>query len=145
MAKGNPNIKNVGKSTRFSKERQPANNGMKGKSVTQWLTEYGEAKELSFEVQITKPNGEIKKNKGKVQSVTTINQLVAITIINKAINGDNAAIKEYLDRTEGRPKQNHILEGGENPIDIIDYSKLSMEALREIIAAAGQDDTDKSE
>ena len=107
MARGNPKIKEAGKQTRFSSKNQPKNRGKKGKSVTDWLREYGEATELEFEVTVTKPNGQKKKQKGKVESETTINQLLAVTILNKAIQGDNKAITTYLDRTEGKPKQ-HI-------------------------------------
>ena len=89
----------------FSSTYQPENRGRKGKSVTEWLSEYGDAKELEFEVTITKANGSKNKKKGKVESLTSINQLIAVTLINKAVQGDNRAISTYLDRTEGKSKQ----------------------------------------
>lgn len=90
---------------RFDSDNQPEGRGRKGKSVTDWLRDYGDAKEIEFEVTVTKSNDQKKKIKGKVESATSINQLIATTIVKKAVEGDNKAINTFLDRTEGKPQQ----------------------------------------
>lgn len=104
---------------RFSSENQPHNSGRKGKPVSQWLREYGEAKELEFEVIVTKTNGDQKRQKGKVESATTLNQLLAVTMINKAVSGDLKALTAYLDRTEGKPVQ--AIEMKQTPVKTAKY------------------------
>ncbi len=119
---GNPNIEQQGKNTRFSSNNQPANRGRKGKAVSEWLAEYGDAKSISFKITITKRDGTKKIKAGRVASRTSINQLLAVTIINKAIKGDNRAITTYLDRTEGKPQQSLQLDHTNNGGDFSHYS-----------------------
>jgi len=126
MAKGNPNIAKQGKNTRFSSKNQPQNRGRKGKSVTDFLKSYGEAKELSFEINTTDKDGEKKLFKGEMNTPSTINQVIAVTIINKAIKGDNKALQTYLDRTEGKPSQHidHTTDGEPiKSVSPIDWAK----------------------
>lgn len=121
MAKGNKNIAEAGKSTRFSSTNQPENSGRKGKTVSEFLKEFGENKKIEFEIKLFKDDLEkpYKVKKGKVESESTINEVLAITLINKAISGDGKAMDTYLDRTEGKVSQNLNLGGQEdNPIQV---------------------------
>lgn len=104
----------VGK--QFSSEYQPEKRRQKGKSVSQYLKELGDATDIEFNVTVTKANGEKRKLKGKIESEDSINQLIATTLINKAVQGDLKAIKEFQDRTEGRPQQSLKLDAKMQPV-----------------------------
>ena len=106
MSKGNPNISKEGVSTRFSSTNQPKNRGRKGKSISEYLREYGEAKSVEYEIKVYKDdNKKPRVKKGKIESETTLNEVVATTLMSKAMNGDLRAINIVLDRIEGKPKQ----------------------------------------
>ncbi|WNI34686.1 hypothetical protein [Chryseobacterium sp. SG20098] len=112
FAKGNS------EGNRFSSDNQPENNGRKSKSVTEFLKEYGDSNEVTFEITVVK-DGKKKVQKGSIKSAASINQLIAITITKNAIQGDNKAITTFLDRTEGKVAQK-VNHGGQedNPIEI---------------------------
>lgn len=95
---GNPKMQ-------FTSENQPKNRGRKGKSTTEYLRELGESKFIEFQVTITKNDGNPETTSIRVESQSEINQLLASRLIADAIKGDHKAIKEILDRTEGRAKQ----------------------------------------
>lgn len=118
MKKGNPNIVEAGKSTQFSSENQPENRGRKAKTVSEFLKEYGEGNKIEFEIKVYKDGlKKPKVQKGTIESETSINELMAVTIIKNAIQGDNKAISTYLERTEGKISQNLNLGGQEdNPL-----------------------------
>jgi len=106
MSKGNPNISKEGVSTRFSSTNQPENRGRKGKSISEYLREYGEAKTVEYEIKVYKGENEKPRvKKGRIESETTLNEVVATTLMSKAMNGDLRAINIVLDRIEGKPKQ----------------------------------------
>jgi len=109
MGKGNPNLAEDGKATRFSSTNQPKNRGKKGKSISEFLREFGEAKSVEYKIKVTK-GGETKTKKGKIESETTLNEVVATTLLSKAMNGDLRAINIVLDRIEGKPKQSLEVE-----------------------------------
>ena len=109
MSKGNPNISKEGIKTRFSSTNQPKNRGRKGKSISEFLREFGEAKSVEYEIKVTK-DGETKTKKGKIESETTLNEVVATTLLSKAMTGDLRAINIVLDRIEGKPKQSLEVE-----------------------------------
>ena len=90
--------------TQFSSTNQPKNRGKKGKSISEFLREFGEAKSVEYEIKVTK-GGETKTKKGKIESETTLNEVVATTLLSKAMTGDLRAINIVLDRIEGKPKQ----------------------------------------
>ena len=104
--------------TQFSSENQPENKGRKGKTVSEFLKEYGEGKRIEFEIKVFKDGVKSPKiQKGTIESETSINELIAVTIIKKAIQGDNKAMTTYLERTEGRVNQNLNVGGQEdNPV-----------------------------
>jgi len=95
--------------TQFSSNNQPKNRGRKGKSISEFLREFGEAKSVEYEIKVTK-GGETKIKKGKIESETTLNEVVATTLLSKAMNGDLRAINIVLDRNEGKPKQSVEVE-----------------------------------
>lgn len=99
---------------RFSSENQPENRGRKKKSVSEFLREYGEGNRIEFEIKVFKDGAKKPKiQKGVIESETSINELMAVTIIKNAIQGDNKAITTYLDRTEGKVRQD--LQVGGDP------------------------------
>ena len=118
MKKGNPNIVEAGKSTQFSSENQPENRGRKAKTVSEFLKEYGEGNKIEFEIKVFKDGlKKPKVQKGTIESETSINELMAVTIIKNAIQGDNKAMTTYLERTEGRVTQNLKHSGDpDNPV-----------------------------
>tara|TARA_B110001452_G_scaffold28410_1_gene22325 strand:- start:11254 stop:11658 length:405 start_codon:yes stop_codon:yes gene_type:complete len=95
--------------TQFSSNNQPKNRGRKGKSISEFLREFGEAKSVEYEIKVTK-GGETKIKKGKIESETTLNEVVATTLLSKAMNGDLRAINIVIDRNEGKPKQSVEVE-----------------------------------
>lgn len=95
--------------TQFSSTNQPQNRGRKGKSISEFLREFGEAKSVEYEIKVTK-DGTTKTKKGKIESETTLNEVVATTLMSKAMNGDLRAINIVLDRLEGKPKQSLEVE-----------------------------------
>ncbi len=113
---------NIG--NRFDSENQPANRGRKGKTTTEYLRELGEAKAIEFEITVTKSNGDQQKKKGKVESKTDLNELLANLLFADAINGNHKARKEILDRTEGRPKQTIDLNDEREPISEITVTRI---------------------
>ncbi|GAB0156209.1 hypothetical protein CHRYSEOSP005_14730 [Chryseobacterium sp. Alg-005] len=98
---------------RFSTENQPENNGRKSKNVSDFLKEYGDSNDVTFEITVFK-DGKKKVQKGSIKSKASINELIAITIIKNAIQGDNKTITTFLERTEGKVAQNLNLGGQEN-------------------------------
>lgn len=105
MSKGNKNIGIAGKNTQFSSENQPPNRGRKkGKTISDWIRKLGESKKISFELHVTDANGKQTKKSGKVESLTTLNELIAANLISKAVNGDYRAVEIVLDRAEGKPQ-----------------------------------------
>ena len=97
--------KKAGMKTQFSSKNQPKNKGRKPNSVSKYLKELGEAKNIEFSITTTDQNGKEHTRKGKVESETDLNKLLAVLLFHDAINGDFKAKKEILDRTEGKPQQ----------------------------------------
>lgn len=110
---GNPNIIEAGKNTQFSADNQPENRGRKGKAISQFLRDIGQAKKVSFTVRTTRVTGtgEEKDTVKDVEKITiggntsSLNELLAMKLFAAALNGDKKALRELIDRTEGRPKQ----------------------------------------
>lgn len=105
--------------TQFSSTNQPKNRGKKGKSISEFLREFGEAKSVEYEIKITK-GGETKTKKGKIESETTLNEVVATTLLTKAMTGDLRAVDIVLNRVEGKPTQ-------KVEVDVPDIPEMSLE------------------
>lgn len=101
---------------RFSSENQPENPGRKGRSTTEYLRKLAEARTIRFALTITDADGKVTNKEATIESEAQLNELLANLLWADAIKGSHKARKEILDRLEGRPKQNHVLEGGDNPI-----------------------------
>jgi len=121
----------------FTSEHRPTNPGRKPGSITSYLRQIGQSKEVSYEIIFTKENGVKQTKKGKVESPNTINQLLATLMYNDAVAGDTKARKEILDRTEGKAQQNINLEGnvGNSNGPKYDLTKVSDAALEELAKA----------
>ena len=89
----------------FKKGHTGNPNGRPITSISSILKKLGEAKEIAFEVTVTDKNGNVKTEKGNIKSKKTINELVSVQLLKKAVSGDLKAIDMVLDRTEGKPKQ----------------------------------------
>lgn len=110
-------VKGNNEGNRFTSENQPEVKGRKPKNVSDFLKEYGDSNKIEFEIVIHK-DGKKKTQKGSIESQASVNQLIAITIIKNAIQGDSKATSTYLERTEGKVAQNVNLGGQEdlNPV-----------------------------
>lgn len=68
----------------------------------------------------------------------SVAEIMNLAIIAKASKGDVRAYREILDRLEGKVQQNFDHTSGGEKISTIDYSKLSMETLKEINDASNR-------
>ena len=96
MPRGNPNIKNIGK--KFSSEYQPATYRQPTKMLTDLIVKNLEAKKEVILTGIDIISGE--KRKFKIE-VPTKEDLVSM-LLNQAASGNIIAMKEILDRVEGK-------------------------------------------
>lgn len=111
------NLSDIGKNTRFSSTNQPKNRGRKkGKTISEWLLELGNKKSINYKITLTNEDGKKKTQEGKVESETTLNELIAVKIITKAISGDHKYIETMLDRVEGKSNQKVSLSADEDSI-----------------------------
>lgn len=94
------------KETQFSNTNQPINNGRPVGPITQFLREFGSATELTFTIEKTGKDG-VSKSTSKLSTngTATINQAIASRLLQMALAGDMKAIREVLNRTEGRVPQ----------------------------------------
>ncbi len=94
---GNPNIKDKGK--KFSSEYQPENRKQSTKFLTDLIVKnLGGKKEVIME-GVCSCCGE--KSKFKVAHPTQ--DIIILALLKKAAQGDIAAIREVMDRVEGKP------------------------------------------
>ena len=100
------------KDKQFKKGQSGNPNGRpRGKSISSYLKEFGEADLVEYEVRVTE-NGKVKKLAGKIESPgQNTNAALAAILLRKALNGDLQAWKEIVDRTEGRAKNITELTG----------------------------------
>ncbi len=87
-------------------------NGRPKGNITQFLREFGDATEIEFSITITKQkkdgSGQLEKSTSSSSISTgqqTINQAIAARLLQMGMNGDIKAIREVLNRTEGRIPQ----------------------------------------
>jgi hypothetical protein len=99
------------KEHQFSSTNQPKNRGRKKNLVTSYLKEFLQAQELSFVIEYRTEKGQMKKLRGTLKSDSNIAKVVAIQLLTKAAKGDLKAIKELMDRTEGRSIQKQEVTG----------------------------------
>ena len=94
----------IGKDTRFSKTRQPKKR-RKATGINAALREFLDSKSLEINITMTDGQGRKKTNKMKFNTNgkdATIGSSIAATLLGMALNGNMQAIKEVMDRTEGR-------------------------------------------
>lgn len=95
--KGNPNIKNLGK--KFSAEYQPENRRTSTKFLTDLII-----KNLDGEREIIMEGIDcISGEKRKFKVIAPTKDIVVMALTRKAASGDIVAIREILDRVEGKP------------------------------------------
>lgn len=125
----------------FTSTNQPANRGRKGKSVTEHLKDIGNSKKIQFQITITKNDGTVVEKKGDVKSKVEMNQLLATLLYSDALQGNDKARKEVLDRLEGKPQQFIDVKSDVSLTSSkLDMSKLSDAALAEIEKAYSQEE-----
>ena len=122
----------LSKNTQFKKGESGNPNGRPLHPISAILRELGEATSLKYSLTITDSKGsvEVKAFEFNSNDDKSINEVIALELLRKALNGSLPCIKEVLDRQEGRTKQE---------IDLIsevhqdlDLSKVSDEALNEL-------------
>lgn len=129
---------NPPKASQFSSDNQPAHPGRKPGPITQFLHEFGEVSDLIFTIEKLDKKGDFSVATSRLStgSMMTINQAIAARLLQMALGGDLKAIREVLNRTEGRVPQPIDLGGqADNPLVIDDISKLSTDELRNRRAA----------
>jgi hypothetical protein len=97
MPKGNPNIKGLGK--QFSSDYQPKNRRQGTKILTELIV-----KNLGKKNQIVMTGTDTitgEKRKFRVDNPTK--EILVMALLRKAATGDIMAIREVLDRVEGKP------------------------------------------
>lgn len=101
------NDKEIYKKARgFDKNPQNINRkGTPGKSVTKVLKELLAEKIADVEIILTNEKGEKKIKKLKLETKGDFNSALAVILLQKALSGDLQALRELLDRTEGKPLQ----------------------------------------
>jgi len=106
----------TGKDNTNGFQKNPENinrNGANGRSVTKCLKELLNDNIANVEIILTNEKGLKKIKKFQLQTKSDFNELLSILLLQKAISGDLQAIREILDRTEGKP-----LQKTENSIDL---------------------------
>lgn len=101
------------KETQFGPGNNANPNGRPKGPITQFLREYGDAAELRLEIETVNSKGEKKVQKAELTTggQQTINQAIAARLLQMALGGDMKAIREVLNRTEGRVSQPISLNG----------------------------------
>ncbi|WP_020603239.1 hypothetical protein [Spirosoma spitsbergense] len=115
-------MKEIGIDTRFSSYNQPSQPGRKSGPITQFLREYGDVSELKFTIEKVNKDGEFSVTTTQLStgSSQTINQAIAARLLQQALNGDIKAIKEILNRTEGRvPQPIRLGDKDGNPLSVV--------------------------
>ncbi|MBO0947541.1 DUF5681 domain-containing protein [Fibrella forsythiae] len=110
------------KETQFSKGQIANPNGRPVGPITKFLREFGDATELTFSITRTDSKGTSKSEASlSTNGTKTINQAIAARLLQLAIAGDMKAIREVLNRTEGRVPQPLNIGGqnGENPLGVV--------------------------
>jgi hypothetical protein len=130
MAKrGNPNIRNlIGK--RFKPGESGNPNGQPPKPISKLLRELGEKSSIECEITFVDSNGEkvTQKIDTRVKGVS-VNNAIASMMLDKALSGDVAFVREVISRQEGQQDDKN---GKEKDTEKYDLSQFSFEQLREL-------------
>lgn len=111
---GNPTIATLGKKTQFTSSNQP--NTKRGKSVSDYLKEYGTKSKIKAEVTMyDSTDGKPFTKTITIEVKGTINQAIAFALIQKSVKGDSKAMNILLERTEGKITQ-PLSNDPENPL-----------------------------
>ncbi|GAB4042622.1 DUF5681 domain-containing protein [Spirosoma litoris] len=98
-------------------------NGRPKGHITTFLQEFGNSDELVFTITKTS-NGTKSESTARLSTngTQTINQAIAARLLQMALAGDIKAIKEILNRTEGRvPQPLNIGGQSANPMRVVTY------------------------
>lgn len=87
--------------------------GVPRKPISALLKEYGDKKQISYDLTITDKSGKQTRKQGKITAGDrqTINQVIAVVLLEKAMDGDLKAIEQIMDRQEGKAIQTINNEG----------------------------------
>ncbi|MGV3556923.1 DUF5681 domain-containing protein [Larkinella arboricola] len=94
--------------------------------ITNFLNEFGNSSDIEFTIIKTNSKGEKSESTSRLSTGDrqTINQAIAARLLQLALNGDLKAIREVLNRTEGRVPQPINLGGQkDNPLLTADAGK----------------------
>lgn len=117
----NPNLTTHNEKTRFPTGVSGNPKGRPPKTITEFLREYGNATKIDGTINITDGKGKVYQKVIKIESDKTVNELVGISLLEAALNGDLASQKELLDRTEGKAKQEYKIETHQSEERIIEW------------------------
>lgn len=76
-----------------------------GKALTEVLREMMSAKEVDIQVTIQDAKGEVEIKEWKLKATHDFNHVVAMSLIQRCVNGDTNAMAVLWDRLEGKPLQ----------------------------------------
>jgi len=96
-------------------------NGKPRQAISALLKEYGDKKQISYDLLITNKDGKQVRKQGKISAgdKKTINQVIATILLEKALDGDMKAIEQILDRQEGKATQTIINDGSSSVANVI--------------------------
>jgi hypothetical protein len=90
----------------FDKNPQNINKtGANRKPISAILKQLLDEKIVSFELTLTDANGNQKTKKTELKSKAAFKEVIAISLLQKAMAGDLKAMDMVLDRTEGKAKE----------------------------------------
>jgi hypothetical protein len=90
----------------FDKNPQNINRtGANRKPISAILKQLLDEKIVSFELTLTDANGNQKTKKTELKSKAAFKEVIAISLLQKAMSGDLKAMDMVLDRTEGKAKE----------------------------------------
>lgn len=96
-------------------------NGKPRQAISALLKEYGDKKQISYDLLITGKDGKQVRKQGKISAgdKKTINQVIATILLEKALDGDMKAIEQILDRQEGKATQTIVNDGSSSVANVI--------------------------
>lgn len=90
------------KATQFKPGQTGNPNGRPRRPLSDLLLHYGRAKAIAVSIELTNPDGIIEQETFTNETKDSLFAAIAVTLLFKAVNGNISAIREVLDRTEGK-------------------------------------------
>ncbi|WP_018617608.1 DUF5681 domain-containing protein [Spirosoma luteum] len=91
------------KATQFKPGQTGNFNGRPRRPVSDLLQKYGKAQSIAVTVDLTNPDGTVEQETFSTETKDSLFAAIAVILLCKAVGGNITAIREVLDRTEGKP------------------------------------------